>query len=575
MKLMSPWGEKINKKGPLPDYPRMTLQRDSYFSLNGEWQFQITDGSEPLEENWETIIVPFALGSTLSGTDKQLKPGETLWYRKYFTYPITKNQIVLNFEAVDQRCEVLLNGLPVGSHEGGYTPFEFDVSDCMKQTNELIVKCYDDSERGNYVYGKQKLEHGGMWYTPSSGIWQSVWLEELKKGSVHDIKITVDYDSGLVYLIMAGHFQQACITVFAGKKLVHRGITVEKEYTIPLDNFHPWTPEDPFLYDLYIETEDETVKSYFGMRKFSVGKDSTGITRFLLNNEPIFLTGLLDQGYSCDGLMTYPSDEAMRYELETIKRLGFNMLRKHVKQECRRWYYLCDVLGILVMQDMPNGGGPYDFKLTAVKPNIGLRSFKDDQYEKLGRQSEEGRDMYYKELDAMLESLYNYVSIFAWVPFNEGWGQFDSAKVTDYIHDYDSTRLVDSASGWFDQGAGDFASRHVYFVGFKAPKLDHRILLLSEFGGFAYLEHGHSVVDKLYGYKKFKDKLELNEAIERLYQKDVISQIPRGLSGCIYTQVSDVEDECNGLFTYDRKVLKVDEVMMMRINEKCKRSIKK
>ncbi|MBQ9047264.1 MAG: hypothetical protein IJ120_05145 [Solobacterium sp.] len=575
MTLLSPWGEKLNRYHPLQEYPRMQLQRDSYVSLNGHWDFCITNGEVPENTaDWQEIIVPFALGSKLCGTDRELKPGEVLWYRKYFAWPLTKNRVILNFEAVDQCCDVFVNGLHCGSHQGGYTPFGVDISDSLKQTNELLVRVTDDSDRGKYAYGKQKLEHSGMWYTPSSGIWQSVWLEELKDGSVHDLKITPDFDAGRVYLRFAGGFRQAVISVFADRKLVHRGITVEREYTVTLDDVHPWTPDDPFLYDLYIETEDETVKSYFGMRKFSVGKDAKGVTRFMLNNKPLFLTGLLDQGYSVDGLMTYPSEDAMVYEIRKLKAMGFNMLRKHVKQECRRWYYLCDKYGILVMQDMPNGGGPYDFKFTAVLPNLGIRKTADNDYEKFGRASEEGRNIYYQELDEMLDTLYNSVCIFSWVPFNEGWGQFDSAAVTDHIRAYDSTRLVDSASGWYDQGAGDFLSIHNYFLPFRVPAADGRILLLSEFGGYSYLEWGHSEAEKLYGYRKYKDKVRLDAAVDKLYSKAILANIPKGLSGCIYTQVSDVQDECNGLFTADRRIVKIDEKKMRRNNERMIRSVK-
>lgn len=576
MGLLSPWGETLDKNHILQEYPRMQLKRDNYLILNGEWEFQITDGSQPSrKDGWEKILVPFALGSKLSGTDKLLKPGETLWYRRYFDYALTKNRVLLNFEAVDQCCTVYLNGLQVGSHKGGYSPFEIEITNCVKQKNELIMKVTDESDQGAYTYGKQKLEHGGMWYTPSAGIWQTVWIEEIKEHSVHDLKITPDYDNGFVHLNFTGDYTQVVITVFENKKLVHRGITIEKNYTIDLGkDFHPWSPDDPFLYDLYIETDDDALKSYFGMRKFSVGKDSYGNTRFLLNNKPLFLTGLLDQGYSVDGLMTYPSDEAMEYEIKKIKEMGFNMLRKHVKQESRRWYYLCDKYGILVMQDMPNGGGPYDFNFVAVKPTLGFTRVKDDDYKKFGRMNEEGREVYYQELDAMLDTLYNATCIFAWVPFNEGWGQFDSAKVTEHIKSYDHTRLVDSASGWYDQKCGDFNSVHRYFIPFRVPRLDDRILLLSEFGGYSYIEWGHSEAEKLYGYKKFTDKVKLDEAIDKLYQKDILRNIPKGLSGCIYTQVSDVKDECNGIFTADRRVIKINEKKMLKNNELCIRSVR-
>ncbi len=574
--LMSSWGENINLKRPLPEYPRMYLQRDSYYSLNGEWEYQIVkDGGEISDENWKRIIVPFAIGSKLSlAEDKELGIDESICYRKRFKNTLTDNRVVLNFEAVDQETRVYLNDILVGEHVGGYSPFMLDVTSSIKVDNELIVIVKDYSDAGVYAYGKQKREHGGMWYTPSSGIWQSVWLEEIPKEGISDIKITVDYDHQSVYLNMTGEFSQAVVTVFEDKKLVHRGITSEKTYMFTLENMHSWSLDDPFLYDFYVATSDETIKSYFGMRKFSKGKDKRGVERFFLNNQPIFLSGLLDQGYTVDGLLTYASEEAIIYELTKIKEMGFNMLRVHAKVESRRFYYLCDKLGLLIMQDMPNGGGPYNFNFVGIKPNLGFKKANDHNYKLFARNSEKSRDMYYLELGCMLDNLYNFTCIFAWVPFNEGWGQFDSKEVTDYIKDYDSTRLVDSASGWYDQGAGDFNSIHNYFFPFRVPKADGRILILSEFGGYSYLEKEHSEAEKVYGYRKFKDRLALNEAIQKLYKKTIIPNIPKGLSGCIYTQVSDVQDECNGLLTEDRKMIKIDMKKMKKINEICSRMIK-
>ena len=576
MGLMSPWSEQLDPQNILPHYPRMDFQRENYLMINGEWEFLINDGDMPRHnDGWEKILVPFALGSKLSGTTKQLKPNETLWYRGYFTSDIPTHRAFLNFEAVDQCCTVYINGFEVGSHEGGYSPFSIEVSDYLKQHNEIIVRVRDYSDQSIYAYGKQKIEHGGMWYTPSSGIWQSVWLEMVPEHTLYDLKITPNYDKAQVYLHFVGDYTNIKITVYENNKAIYKAITSSSFHEIQLsEDFHPWTCEDPFLYDLTLETDTEVIHSYFGMRKFSIGKDEKGIPRFCLNNEPLFLTGLLDQGYTVDGLMTYPCEEAMEFEIRKIKEMGFNMLRKHVKQECRRWYYLCDKYGILVMQDMPNGGGPYDFNFVAVLPNLGFKTHKDDDYKTFKRENEEGRKMYYRELDQLLNSLYNYTSIFAWVPFNEGWGQFDSEKVTKHIKEYDRTRLVDSCSGWYDQKVGDFNSIHRYFIPFRVPRLDDRILLLSEFGGYSFLEWGHSEATKLYGYKKFIDRVKLDQAIDKLYKKDIIANIPKGLSGCIYTQVSDVEDECNGLFTADRRMVKIDEKKMLKNNMECIRSLK-
>ena len=576
MTLLSRWGKQLDEKAPLQEYPRMQLQRDSYLNLNGVWEYQITGlNQEPKAGKWKKIIVPFALGSKLSGTDENLMPDEALWYRKQFAYKPSVAHTWLNFEAVDQVCTVYLNGIKVGSHSGGYAPFSLDVTNTIKYQNSLMVKCTDNSDQGIFAYGKQKLDHSGMWYTPSGGIWQSVWLEDLNEHAIHDLKITPDYDEQKVYLDLAGSFSQAAITIAAAGTVVHRGLTNDMHYEAPIPDMHPWTPDDPFLYDLYIQTEDDVIKSYFGMRKFSIGHDAAGTVRFCLNNKPVFLSGLLDQGYSVDGLMTYPAEDAMTYELEKVKEMGFNMLRKHVKVECRRWYYNCDRLGILVMQDMPSGG-LFDFAEMGIKPTLGMRRKSDIDNPKLGRKTTEEKETYYMELDDMLDNLYNSTSVFAWVPFNEGWGQFDSVKVTDHIRDYDSTRLIDSASGWHDQGAGDFNSIHDYFFPFKAkPPKDERILILSEFGGYTYVEHGHSEPQKPYGYKKFTDRIELDGAVNKLYEKMILENIRNGLSGCIYTQVSDVEDECNGLFTADREIIKIDPRKMKRMNDKLYRRLSK
>ena len=575
MRLMTEWGKNIDLRAPLQEYPRPQLQRDSYTNLNGVWEYQITEkNGDPDPQNWKRIVVPFALGSVLSGTDEQLEPGKALWYRKQFAYKPSIMHTWLNFEGVDQYCTVYMNSIEVGSHEGGYTPFGFDVSSMIKYQNSLMLRCIDDSDSSEYAYGKQKVEHGGMWYTPSSGIWQTVWLEDLPEHAVQDIKITPDYDHSRVRLDLAGNFDQAQIVISANGRAVHQGVTEEKHYEADLIDFRPWTPEDPFLYDLYVKTEDDVVKSYFGMRKFAAGHDGEGIVRFCLNNRPLFFSGLLDQGYTPDGLMTYPADEAMIYELGKIKNMGFNMLRKHVKVECRRWYYHCDRMGILVMQDMPSGG-VYNYKWQTVMPTIGF-SQEDHDNPKLGRSDERSKQVYYEELDGMLDNLYNSTCIFAWCPFNEGWGQFDSKEVTDHIREYDETRLIDSASGWFDQGAGDFKSVHEYFLPFRVrPTKAGRIYILSEFGGYSYIEKGHSEAKELYGYKKFTDKLLLDDSVNNLYEKLIYRNIRKGLSGCIYTQVSDIEDECNGIFTADRKIIKIDEKKMRRMNERLYRRIVK
>ena len=572
----TPYTVNIDLKHPLPDYPRMQLQRDSYLNLNGIWEYQITSmNEEPKSDKWKEIVVPFPLGSYLSGTNEHLDKEHALWYRKQFAYKPSDKTTWLNFEAVDQSCVVFVNGVEVGSHDGGYSPFSLDISGTVKYQNSLMVKVVDPSDSGIYAYGKQRIEHEGMWYTPIEGIWGTVWLEDLPSHAIFDLKITPDYDAKKVIIDLAGDFSQAAITIGAKGEVVHRGMTTSKRYEASIEDIHPWTPEDPFLYDLYIQTEDDVIKSYFGMRKFSIGRDSNGIMRFMLNDEPYFFSGLLDQGYISDGFMTYPSEEAIVGDLQKVKDMGFNMLRKHIKVESRRWYYNCDRMGILVMQDMPSGG-KFDFTNMGILPTIGLRKQSDIDNPKLGRSSEEEKKAYYDELDAMLDNLYNVVSIFSWVPFNEGWGQFDSEAVTKHIKEYDETRLVDSASGWHDQGAGDFLSIHNYFFPFSAKKdKNDRVCILSEFGGYSFVEQGHADIKNVYGYKKFKDKILMNEKLLELYKDIILDNVSKGLSGCIYTQLSDVEDECNGLLTMDRQVTKVDVRKIKKINERIIRSLKK
>ncbi len=575
MSLLSPWGEKLNKELPVPEYPRMLLQRGSYMCLNGVWDYQITDGSAPAAAYWQRITVPFAVGAPLSGVEDILQPQQTLWYRLHFPYEPSGIRTRLNFEAVDQCCVVYLNGKEAGWHNGGYEAFSLDITGMLQKHNELVVEVKDETDQGLWSFGKQRLEHGGMWYTPTAGIWGTVWIEELPDHAVQDIRILPDYDRGQIQLDLAGEFSQSVITIFAGKKLIHRDLTGQKHMIIDLPGFRSWSPEDPFLYDIYVQTEDDTVRSYFGMRKFSMLKDAQGHPRFALNNHPYVLAGLLDQGYSVDGLYTYPADAAMRYEIQQCKDLGFNLLRKHAKVENRRWYYYCDRIGMLVMQDIPNGGGPYDRWKLLNLPTIGFRKMKDDRYASFGRENPEGRTSYLQELDEIVHELSGCTGLCAWVPFNEGWGQFDSAAVTRHIRQLDPQRLVDSASGWHDNGAGDFDSRHRYFRPFHAHGDDERILLLSEFGGYQYRAAGHGQEEKTFkAYKQYTDMRAYSDAVLKSFEQDCLQQIPNGLSGYIYTQLSDVEEECNGLFTADRRLLKIDRRGLRQINLDCRRKLK-
>ena len=573
--IYSKYGESINTRDCLSAYPRMLMQRDNYTCLNGIWQYQITKkDEEPDDGKYQDILVPFAVGSLLSGTDSVLNPDEILWYRKKFIYHARNDKTILHFEAVDQTCVVFFNNVEVARHSGGYLPFSMYITNYLQEENILVVAVVDKSNQGICAYGKQKINGEKIWYKPTAGIWQTVWMEDVNDKHIENIKITPLFDEGSVFIQLFGDFDQAVITVRDNGEDVFKDIVKDKRILLHFDKFKPWTCEDPFLYDVYVETQDDYIKSYFAMRKISKAKDKDGHMRFCLNNKPLFLTGLLDQGYISDGMYTYPSDECMINELKLVKEMGFNMLRKHVKIECDRWYYHCDRLGILVMQDMPNGGSKYNEDLIGYKGYLGFK-YKDDNYKLFARDNEKGRKMFEKELFGMINHLYNHPCIFSWVIFNEGWGQFDAEKFTKKVYEHDSSRLIDSASGWFDQGCGDFKSRHVYFTKYyHFNDRNDRICLLSEFGGYAYLEYGHTKSNELFGYKKFKDKLKLDFAIRELYEKQIIKAIPKGLSGCIYTQLSDVETELNGLLTYDRKVLKINKRAIYKLNRKMIRMVK-
>ena len=575
---LTKWGKRVNRAKPLGEYPRPQMYRRTWASLNGMWEYQTVTGDRPVKEaHWRKICVPFALGTPLSGTNFILQPGETLWYRRTFAARPGVHRTILHFEAVDQCCEVYLNGFKVGAHAGGYTPFSMDVSSYIKYQNALMVRVWDDSDTGIYAYGKQRLQHGGIWYTPTSGIWGSVWIEAVPERAVENITIVPDYDRREAYIELTGNVGQAKITVTARDgSFAHTGITAVNHYTVPMGDFRAWSPEDPFLYDVDVLTEDDHITSYFGMRKFSRAKDTHGHMRFFLNNQPYFLSGVLDQGINPDGFYTYPSEEEMVFELKTVKAMGFNMIRKHVKVESRRWYALCDELGLLVMQDMPNGGGAFQpWSMSAAPMVFGMRRMDDRDPAKFGRESEASRKAYYRELGEMIEELRNCVSVFAWVPFNEGWGQFDACRAVQLIHERDVHRLVDGASGWHDQGCGDFQSIHCYFRHFHMPEEDERITILSEFGGYAYVSSAHSRQGKKkFGYKFFSDRVKLDRAVNALYEKDIFPHIDQGLSGCVYTQLTDVEEEVNGLLTADREAVKIDAAKMKKMNMKMRGKMK-
>lgn len=466
---------------------------------------------------------------------------------------------------VDQVAKVYLNGKFVGKHVGGYTPFKFELTPYLAaegEENSLVVRVNDYSDTKSYSRGKQKMKRGGIWYSPQSGIWQSVWLESTPVQFLESVRITPDYDNAQVKFEYTGT-NDVRVIIYDGKTEVAN----TKDHVVKLPGFRAWSPESPFLYQVDFRACGEVIKSYFGMRKFSVGVDENGVKRLFLNNKPYFHNGLLDQGYYSDGYLTPPSNEAMENDVLFAKTAGFNMLRKHIKIEPLLWYHYCDVHGILVWQDMVNGGGEYGLEVSVI-PFVGI-NLDDHNYRLFHRTDKAGRDMYYNELKETVDHLYNCPCIAMWVPFNEGWGQFDSAKAYKMIKELDPTRVVDTTSGWHDLGSSDVISKHIYFTPIHV-KTGNKPYVLSEFGGFSMKVDGHTFNNKMFGYKIYRSKETLTKAYARLYNNTIIPQIKDGLCAAVYTQLTDVEDELNGLMTYDRKVIKIDIETLKKINERVK-----
>lgn len=574
--LYTRWKTQGEQDIPLKEYPRPQLERGQYEILNGIWDYAITKNEkEPLTYDGK-IRVPFSPEAALSGVGKVLLPGEYLQYFRNFTVDaIEEERLLLHFGAVDERCQVYVNHSLAGTHRGGYLSFTFDITPYIKEgKNELHVVVQDDSDTSYHSRGKQKLNRGGMFYQAQSGIWQTVWMERVPEDYVESLRMIPCYDEAALELKVFSkerkHLPVTAKIYSEGALLKEVEFASDEKTLVDMKGFHAWSPEDPHLYQIEIAMEKDLVKSYFAMRKFSVGQDKHGIKRFFLNNEPYFHNGLLDQGYWPEGLLTAPSDEALIYDIQKMKDLGFNMLRKHVKIEPLRWYYHCDRLGMLVWQDMINGGTDYFMKFICVLPNALMwsgRCIKDNKYSAFSRKHESGRKEYYEELKGMLRQLYNVPSISAWVPFNEGWGQFDAAKASALVEKLDSTRLIDEASGWFDQKGGDMYSIHNYWRPLKVAPKD-RVVALTEYGGYSYRMPEHSCYDEVYTYKDYKSSEELTEGFRGLIERDILTNISKGLSATVYTQVSDVEEEINGVFTYDRECVKLNESAVKDLNRR-------
>ena len=571
--MLTQWGGALDPAAILPEYPRPQFQRKSFAILNGAWEYAITSVSAqiPPDRFDGTILVPFSPESELSGVKHTLKLTESLWYRRYLEAPpgfdSNAEDLILHFGAVDQFAEVRLNGMTLATHAGGYLPFSAVLTDTLMPggANELLVRVRDETDTGCWSRGKQSSAPGGIWYTPQSGIWQTVWLERVSKRRIEDLRITPLYDSAEVEIVLTTNCGGAGTILFAGKEYPFAdGQPVRLDMT----GFTPWCPENPKLYEISFVMERDQVESYFAMRKCSVEQDAAGVPRLFLNNEPYFHSGVLDQGYWPDGLYTAPSDEAMVYDISLMKSMGFNMLRKHIKIEPLRWYYHCDRLGMLVWQDMVNGGGVYRKDVISL-PLVFGNSHSDGDYAYFAREEVRGREAYARELRQTVRLLYNSPCVVMWVPFNEGWGQFDANKAVSEIRALDKTRTIDHASGWHDQGGGDVKSLHVYFKPYRFRRdAKGRAVVLSEFGGYSLHLAEHSFSEKEFGYKRCKTAEALMRDVEALYQREVLPARWQGLSASVYTQLSDVEQETNGLVTYDRAIVKFDEARMRAINER-------
>ncbi|MGN1001414.1 MAG: glycoside hydrolase family 2 protein [Oscillospiraceae bacterium] len=562
--MLTPWGEKLQRDAVWQEYPRPQLRRDSYLNLNGEWDYAITREPEPPTEWDGLILVPFSPEAELSGVGRVPEPDEFLWYHRTVELPqgFRRGRLLLHFGAVDQVCAVFVNGQPVISHVGGYTPFSADVTEAAPDERlELLVRVQDSTDRSCHSRGKQKRRRGGIWYTAQSGIWQTVWMESVPESYIRGLRLIPRFDREKIELWVAG--EGLCRAEIGGQ--THQ-FPAGEPVVLPLPGeMHPWSPEDPYLYDLTLTLGEDRVESYFAMRKFSVEPDGTGQRRLFLNGKPYFQNGLLDQGYWPDGLLTAPSDEAMIFDIQTAKASGFNMLRKHAKLEPLRWYYHCDRLGMLVWQDMPNGGGRYN-PLCVSAPLVTGIHVKDSKYGFFARRDEAGREQYYAELREMVNTLVSCPCVAVWVPFNEGWGQFDARAACERIWNMDQSRPIDHASGWHDQGFGELKSLHVYYREYHfEPDKRNRAVVLSEFGGYNHRVEGHAFGKKDFGYKRFDSANSLQFALRELYKGQIVPAWREGLSAAVYTQLSDVEDELNGLVTYDRRVVKIAPEMLRGI----------
>jgi beta-galactosidase/beta-glucuronidase len=569
-KIKTPWADKVDVKNPLPEYPRPQLMRDQWQNLNGLWDFAILPKGNSFPEKYDgQILVPFAAESSLSGVQQNVGSTKELWYRRTFTIPDNwKNKrILLNFGACDWETNVWINDIKIGSHRGGYTPFSLDITPFLSKgkAQNLIVRVWDPTDEGFQPRGKQVNKPGGIFYTPVTGIWQTVWIEPVETAYISHLKIIPNIDGGNISVRPATNGASPTdiieVKVLEKGKVISSGKGAEgQEVLVPVPQPKLWSPESPFLYDLEITllhngVPGDKVKSYFGMRKISTKKDANGIVRLQLNNKDYFLFGPLDQGWWPDGLYTAPTDEALLYDIRKTKDFGFNMIRKHVKVEPARWYYHCDREGVLVWQDMPSGDR---------SPQWQMRNYFNGLELQRSAQSEEN---YRREWKEIMDFAVSNPCVVTWIPFNEAWGQFKTAEIAEWTKNYDPSRLVDAASGGNHYEAGDILDMHNYPDPVMGLFDSKRSNVLGEFGGIGLALPEHLWDNgRNWGYIQYKTSQEVTNAylnyIERLKKL-----IPFGYSAAIYTQTTDVENEVNGLMTYDRKVIKLDEDKIRKANQ--------
>ena len=577
-RIKTSWAEQINPENVLPEYPRPIMERGEWKNLNGLWQYAIVDKGARTPQTFDgEILVPFAVESSLSGVQKRIDDTKELVYQRTFEVPSPwkGKQVLLHFGAVDWKADVWVNDVKVGSHTGGYAPFSFDITPALvAKSNKLVVRVWDPTDKSYQPRGKQVSKPSGIWYTPVSGIWQTVWLEPVNEKHIANLRILPDVDANVLKVdacVAEGTATDMLeVSVYDGNQLVASGKSINGEQVdveMPQD-VKLWSPDSPFLYTLKVALIDkgkvvDKVDSYAAMRKFSSRRDENGIVRLELNNQPLFQFGPLDQGWWPDGLYTAPTDEALRYDVQKTKDFGFNMIRKHIKVEPARWYMHCDQLGIIVWQDMPSGD---------KNPEWQMRKYFDGA-ERL--RSPESEANYRKEWKEIMDYLYSYPCIGTWVPFNEAWGQFKTQEIAEWTKQYDPSRLVNPASGGNHYTCGDILDLHNY----PAPSMylydAQRATVLGEYGGIGLVLKDHLwEPNRNWGYVQFNSSKEATDEYVK-YAEMLYNMVVKGFSGAVYTQTTDVEIEVNGLMTYDRKVIKLDEKRVREINQRICNALKK